>query len=226
MAVQLPIFPLPLVLFPGAPQLLHIFEPRYRDMLADCMDGDRRFGISWIDQAEGQDPAPPAGAVGCMAYIRARTALPDGRSNILTVGEDRYEVREYIDTGRPYRVAKVETFDDDPASSTGTEALATGVSQAFVKFSSAMNALNDVSASTPELSPDPKALSFQVSAAVEVEGRVKQELLALRSTRARLETLERLLRTVTGDMARRAEVHVRARRNGRGGESPSIVTGT
>src|SRR2546425_10406535 len=114
MARELPIFPLPLVLFPGAPQLLHIFEPRYREMLADCMDGDRRFGISWVDSADGPDPSPPAGAVGCTAQVRARTELPDGRSNILTVGEDRYWLREYIDAGRPYRVARVETFDNDP----------------------------------------------------------------------------------------------------------------
>src|SRR5437667_180860 len=93
MARELPIFPLPLVLFPGAPQPLHIFEPRYRQLLADCLAADRRFGVTYVapPRAPDDDPAPRPGDLGCVALIRSTQELPDGRSNVLTVGERRFE---------------------------------------------------------------------------------------------------------------------------------------
>ena len=86
---DLPIFPLPIVLFPGAPQPLHIFEPRYQQLLADCRAGDRRFGIAYATPAGAADTdrLPDPGAVGCVALIRSVEPLPDGRSNILAIGE-------------------------------------------------------------------------------------------------------------------------------------------
>jgi Lon protease-like protein len=224
--LELPIFPLPLVLFPGAPQLLHIFEPRYRQMLADCMDGDRRFGVSWVEAEPEQDPSPEAGSVGCVAYVRARTGLPDGRSNILTVGEDRYTIVEYLKSVRPYRIARVETFDDDPQSADGTTDLCVRVGEIFKRFTAALSALSDAASAAPDMSDDPKALSFQVAATLEIDGHAKQELLIVRSIRQRLESLERLLRAATEELGPRAEIHVRARRNGKGGGNAAIVGGT
>ncbi|NIM49457.1 MAG: hypothetical protein GTN78_02220 [Gemmatimonadales bacterium] len=73
MAIRtLPIFPLPLVLFPGTPQLLHIFEPRYRQVLADCQDGDRRFGISFARPASAA--AAPEGHADELERGRAEAA--------------------------------------------------------------------------------------------------------------------------------------------------------
>jgi Lon protease-like protein len=224
--LQLPIFPLPLVLFPGVPQLLHIFEPRYQQMLADCMEGDRRFGISTVDAHPEGDPAPVGGSVGCIAYVRARNSLPDGRSNILTVGEDRFVLLDYVPTDRPYRVARVETFDDDPESTEGLAVPSSRVGELFLRFTTALHALNDSTASTPDMDDDPKMLSFQVAAALEVDPRAKQELLGLRSIRRRLEALERLLRAAIVELGPRAEVHVHARRNGKGGPNAAIVQGT
>ena len=66
---ELPIFPLPLVLFPGASQPLHIFEPRYRQLLTDCLEGDRRFGIAYAAPDQQSDPAPAPGDVGCVAGV-------------------------------------------------------------------------------------------------------------------------------------------------------------
>ena len=120
MARELPIFPLPIVLFPGAPQPLHIFEPRYRQLLQDCLAGDRRFGIAYVapDPAPDADPVPNTGDVGCVALIRSNQPLPDGRSNVLTVGERRFVLRGWISSTRPYRVAEIEEFDDDPTDAT------------------------------------------------------------------------------------------------------------
>src|SRR6185436_13154200 len=95
-ALELPIFPLPLVLFPGAHQPLHIFEPRYRKMLADALAGESRFGISLADPGSDPDAAPQPGDAGCVAQVLSCQQLPDGRSNIMTRGETRYTLSEYI----------------------------------------------------------------------------------------------------------------------------------
>src|SRR3989449_6093734 len=126
MARELPIFPLPIVLFPGTPQPLHVFEPRYRQLLADCLAADRRFGIAYVpaEPEPGSEPLPRPGDVGCVALIQNTQALPDGRSNILTVGERRFVLIDWVGSDRPYRLARVEEFDDEPVEASETVTLA------------------------------------------------------------------------------------------------------
>ena len=118
----LPLFPLPLVLFPGVPLPLHIFEPRYREMLADCLAGDRRFGI--VFAAEDDPEGPRRGAVGCIAVIQSSETLPDGRSNILVVGGDRFAIARLVAGVRPYLLGEVVTYGDieEPPEPLGTVA--------------------------------------------------------------------------------------------------------
>ena len=111
MPSRLPLFPLDMVLFPGTPLPLHIFEPRYRAMLADCLAGDERFGLL---PAARDGSTPPPGTVGCVARIRASHQLPDGRSNIVVVGERRFLLRQGVTGSTPYLVGLVDTFDDLP----------------------------------------------------------------------------------------------------------------
>ena len=80
---ELPLFPLPLVLFPGVPLPLHIFEPRYRQMLNDVRASNNFFGLSYFDSSVSEKELPPPGHVGCMAEVGESQPLPDGRSNIL-----------------------------------------------------------------------------------------------------------------------------------------------
>ena len=108
-----PLFPLRIVLFPGTPQLLHVFEPRYRQLLADCLEADRHFGLALL-KPERNVPEP--GDVGCMAVIKANTRLPDGRSDILIEGEQRFAIESVDPTDRPYFVASVRHYDDEPAA--------------------------------------------------------------------------------------------------------------
>jgi Lon protease-like protein len=221
--LELPIFPLGIVLFPGTPQLLHIFEPRYRQMLADCLGGNRRFGLSFVQAGEATDSAPAPGDAGCCALIRESRLLPDGRSNILAVGEDRYELVEYVATDLPYRIARVATFDDEDLDVPQLEELGTQLRTQFARFVAGMQALSDRPQEALHLEPAPKALSFQVSAALELDPPVKQELLALRSTQGRLERLLRILRPLNEELAQRVAVHVRARGNGKGGPTRDLV---
>jgi Lon protease-like protein len=93
---ELPLFPLAVVLFPGGPLPLHIFEPRYRQMLADIRAGNSLFGISYFDASVSDREAPTVGSVGCVARVTDAQAFPDGRSNILTVGVIRYRIEDFI----------------------------------------------------------------------------------------------------------------------------------
>src|ERR1043165_2708477 len=110
---ELPLFPLPLVLFPGVPLPLHIFESRYQRMLADIRASDSLFGLSYFDVAEAEVSRPPVGHVGCVAEGTEVQDLPEGRSNILTVGLIRYHVESYVESSEPYLVGRVEFFEDE-----------------------------------------------------------------------------------------------------------------
>ncbi len=213
MARELPIFPLPVVLFPGATQPLHIFEPRYRELLADCLAADQRFGITYVAPPDGPgiDPMPPPGAVGCIALI-----------NIITVGERRFTLLEWVTRETTYRVARVEEFDDEPADPAEVTNLAGGVRQDYQRLARAIGTLTDRVADDAALDDDPEQLSFQVAAALELDGEVKQALLALTSTTTRLRRLASLLVPLSADAERRAAVREHARGNGRGGKHPQI----
>jgi Lon protease-like protein len=223
--LELPIFPLGIVLFPGTPQLLHIFEPRYRQLLADSLGGNRRFGISFVETGADKDAAPKAGDVGCCALIRESRLLPDGRSNILTVGEDRYVLLEYVATDLPYRVGRVETFEDEDLDAPQLEELGTETRGHFARFVAGMQTLSDRPQETLHLEVAPTSLSFQIAAALELDASVKQELLALRSTQARLRRLLRILGPLNDELDQRVLVHTRAKGNGRGGVTRDVVTG-
>ncbi len=102
---KIPLFPLGLVLLPDMRLPLHIFEDRYKQMIADCLAGDRPFGIVLFD---GQSIRP----VGCMARItEIIKRYDDGRMDILTRGGERFVIRELIEN-RAYMEARVSFFDD------------------------------------------------------------------------------------------------------------------
>jgi Lon protease-like protein len=227
-ARDLPIFPLPIVLFPGANQPLHIFEPRYRQLLQDCLTADQRFGIAYAapDRAPGVDPAPSLGDVGCVALIRSSEPLPDGRSNILTVGERRFVLRRWIAGPQPYRVAEIEEFDDDPVDAAEVATLAADVREGFARLGRALDVLTERDDEELDLPGDPGLLSFHVAAALELEADAKRALQAGRSTSVRLRQLATVLGPLAADAERRAAVRQRARGNGQGGRHPEIERAT
>jgi Lon protease-like protein len=219
---ELPIFPLPLVLFPGAVQPLHIFEPRYRALLADALAGDRRFGIAYVEPGAQGDPAPSPGDVGCTAEIESPRNLPDGRSNILAVGTARFTLLEWLGDHRGYRLARVEEFADDPADPTEAGAVTTSVRRDFQRLLTALAVLTDRQLDPAEPPADPEALSFYVAARLELDPPLKLELLRLRSTLARLRRLDALLAPLAVEAAARADIRAHARGNGKSGLPPEI----
>jgi Lon protease-like protein len=106
---NLPLFPLNTVLFPGIPIHLHIFEPRYLEMVQMCLQNHKPFGVILIRQgAEANGPLADPFSVGCSARIMETEELEDGRLNITALGEDRFRVLNLI-TDLPYLSGMVES---------------------------------------------------------------------------------------------------------------------
>src|SRR5881275_1305729 len=114
MSDLLPLFPLPnVVLFPNVFLPLHIFEPRYREMVADALASDRLIGMvllkpGWERDYEGRPPVYP---IGCSGVITHAEELPDGRYNIVLRGVERFRILDE-DDGLSYRRARVEQLPD------------------------------------------------------------------------------------------------------------------
>lgn len=210
----LPLFPLPLVLFPGVPLPLHIFEPRYREMLADCLAGDRRFGI--VFTPEEDTAGPHRGAVGCIAVIQNSEALPDGRSNVIVVGEDRFAIARLVTGIRPYLLGEVVTYGDVEESPEPLGSLARRLRMVFERVGRAARALADDRDSLPTLPEDPAALSFTIASLIDLDPAGRQRLLASRSPLARLRELDALLSPAVDMLESRAVIHARAKTNGHG----------
>jgi ATP-dependent Lon protease len=215
---ELPIFPLALVLFPGVPLPLHIFEPRYRQMLNDVRAGNSFFGVSYFDASASDQDMPATGHVGCVAEVTDTQALPDGRSNILTVGIIRYRIEEYVERDNPYLLARVSYFEDDEEDPSVLGESAQDVAETFTRIARAVRTINDERASLPDISDtEPQRLSFLVAAAMEVDTDVKQDLLELRSTAARLQRLRDVLDRAVSTYEERARIHELAKGNGHSG---------
>ncbi len=220
MPLRLPIFPLSVVLFPGTPLPLHIFEPRYRQMVADCLAGDRRFGIT---PAGKEDRMPVPGTVGCIAEIRVNQELPDGRSNIVVLGAERFVLTRPIEDDAPYFVALVQTFEEEPGTDPPSDS-ATRLREMFTGYYALLRQLNDVEPEDPSLPDDAVGLSFHVAAAIDCDPGVKQRLLVERSTARRVEALLMLVPILTAGVESALRVHRRAHTNGRGGARPDVIT--
>jgi ATP-dependent Lon protease len=220
---ELPLFPLPVVLFPGMPMPLHIFEPRYRQLLDDIRAGHNLFGLSYFDSSSSDKEVPPAGHIGCVAEVTESQALPDGRSNVLTVGVVRYRVEAYVERGDPYLVIEANYFEDEEEDQRALARNSKDVAAMFMRVANAIRAINDERGNLPDISDtEPQKLSFLVAAAMEIEVETKQELLELRSTSERLNRLRDLLARVVTGYEERARLHDVAKGNGHGGKKIDV----
>jgi uncharacterized protein len=113
--LRIPIFPLPgAILFPRSQLPLHIFEPRYREMVRDAIDGDGRIGMIQPHRVDDDNQAPLYGA-GCLGEVVSIEELDDGRFNIVLLGTNRFRYLRDVDTDTSYRCAEVDitAFDDE-----------------------------------------------------------------------------------------------------------------
>ena len=171
---DLGLFPLGIVLLPGEQIPLHIFEPRYRELIGECIETDGEFGLVLADEGGLRE-------IGTRARVtEVLDRMDDGRLNIVVEGVSRFRVRE-LTTGRSFYTAVVEDVDDtpDPADA-----------QAEQRALELFHALREL-AGTDVAEPDTSA--FGIAGLLDFDVRAKQELLELRSERLRVAKLVDLL---------------------------------
>ena len=212
---QLPLFPLPLVLLPNEVLPLHIFEPRYRQMMRDIELRRNLFGITFFDSEAGTDDRPAIGTIGCVAEVRERSMLPDGRSNIVTSGVIRYRLVSYLDDETPYLAGEVEFFEDVPEDDAIVRPLADEVFDLFSRVAKAAFQMGGGRGSFPEIpKAEPEQLSFLVTAAFNLDNEVKYRILEMTSTKERLSRLRGILVQAVDKMEANAETVKAAQTNG------------
>jgi ATP-dependent Lon protease len=195
---ELPLFPLPeVVLFPSRPLPLHIFEYRYRIMMNTILENDRRFGVLSIDPATGE-----IAEYGCCAEILHFQRLPDDRMKMLTFGQQRFRVLEYV-REKPYRVGLVEWIEDQPPSkdlrpmATEVEELLRDVVHLSAKLTSQKIELPD------DLPSSPTELSYWVASNLYGVASEQQALLEMQDTFERLHREQEILSSTRNHLAAR-----------------------
>ena len=196
MSEMLPLFPLSTVLFPGMRLPLHVFEERYRTLVAELLAGPepRRFGVIAIRSGRevGAGGVVALHEVGCVAAVRQVTPHADGRYDLQTVGTERFRLAS-IDRSRPYLRGEVELLPDGVAEPGAAEAAV--VRQVQAGFRAYLNALADQGGgviSVADLPDEPVLLSYVIGAAMIIDLPERQSLLAAADALSRLR-LERSL---------------------------------
>ena len=108
---EMPQFPLRTVLFPSMVLPLHVFEPRYRTMVHDLLEGDRRFGVVMIERGSDQGGEDDRSSYGTVARIVEAEEFPDGRWGLVTVGVERFRITQWLEDA-PYPRADIELWPD------------------------------------------------------------------------------------------------------------------
>lgn len=190
---RLPLFPLPTVLFPGMLMPLHIFEPRYRQMVSDCLGGDRRFGMVFHDWDEQGPFLSEPGRVGCVGEVREHQELEDGRSLIVIEGVQRFRIRDGIESDTPYFEGLVSPHPDTTVMQ--GEELASRRRESIQLFHRVVASVSERPDALPDLAPD-RELSFLLAQTIQVAPSWHQRLLELTDEGSRLARVDRVLRTV------------------------------
>lgn len=185
MAIELPLFPLSVVLFPGEELPLHIFEPRYRLMISECHEQEKPFGVVLVRQ-ESEYLREEPHSVGTMAEIEALDRMEDGRMNLLARGLQRFRILSQH-REKPYLSGLVEIYEDIAEPE---QILRVYANQARDLFNSYLEILLEVVGKQEidfNLPTAPEELSHFIANFLDVQNELKQHYLELTSTAQRLE---------------------------------------
>jgi uncharacterized protein len=189
--INLPLFPLNLVLFPGQDLPLHIFEERYRDMIGECLREDAPFGVVLIKEGlEVGAPAEPE-RIGTSTRILSSELLDQGRMNILTKGQRRFEIEEIVQRV-PHIIGRVRYLVE--LEGEGCADLVPQVNDEYVALVRNLTALTGGYTSRVAIPEDPIELSYAIAANLELETHLRQSLLVTETAATRLADLIPLLR--------------------------------
>lgn len=185
-------FPLGSVLFPSLVLPLHIFEPRYRALIRDVMDGDGEFGVCLIERGAEVGGDDVRTAIGTAARVHEAEELPDGRWAVVAVGVRRIRVERWLPDD-PYPRAEVVDLPDPEPSAAEVEALPGVVARLRAALARSAEVGDTTTPATVELSSDPVLASHQASALAPIPTIDQHALLAADTVGVRLARLDGLL---------------------------------
>ena len=198
--MEIGLFPLGIVLLPTEQIPLHIFEPRYRELIAECLEEEREFGLILADD----DGLREVGTRALVTEVLER--FDDGRLNVVVEGMARFRVVE-LTGGRSFQTGEVEQVEDVDEAADPEH-----VERALALFARLVE-LTGTEIDPPE--PSTPQLSFAIAARFEFAPDVKQELLQERSEAVRMRRLCELLEKAAETIAREREIAERAAGNGK-----------
>jgi Lon protease-like protein len=194
----LPLFPLEVVLFPGAPLPLHIFEPRYKEMIGECLEQKRPFGMVRVKENA-------LASVGCSAAIlNVIKKYEDGRLDIAAEGRQRFEI-DHLNHERSFFQGEVTFFDDEPSP------VGEASRKALIELH---KQLFSILGQAPELEVNAPSLSFHLANELPVDLDFKQTLLEMKSEAERIATLTEYYRATIPKVEKTLRARERASRNG------------
>jgi Lon protease-like protein len=189
--VELPLFPLQTVLYPGLPIPLHVFEDRYRRMFKRVLDGDWRFGVVAIVKGREVDAGATYHPVGCVAEVAEVNRHADGRLDVVARGRSRFEI-DGVAQAAPYIVAEVRELPE--VTGDGAEQRTVKAGRLFATYVSTLLRMANEPVEPIDVPEDPVAASYLIAAGLQVDLADKQRLLTIPSASERLAAESTLLR--------------------------------
>ncbi len=176
---EIPLFPLNVVLFPGMPLPLHIFEDRYKTMIADCIRENRPFGVVMIeeDSAAFGEPAKPV-VIGCTAEIAQVQPLDEGRMFIMTVGRERFRIVR-LEYDKPYLVGTVAPAPLDVDDEEATAEEAESLEPLVLAYLHKLARFGHIELDADQIPSDPEGLIYLAATLIQLPTEEKQVFLAI-----------------------------------------------
>lgn len=199
---DIPLFPLNVVLMPGAPMPLHIFEDRYKQMVDECLEDESEFGMVLADDSGTRE-------VGCTARIVEMVErYDDGRMLILVEGSRRFKLNNVL-TGKPYYVGEIEYLEDEESGEEITDLAEECVALLERVVEAATEGSVDIEIESPY-----RNLSFAIAGRIEFELETRQQILELPTEKKRLEKVKELLSSAADRLERERQSREKAQANG------------
>ncbi|HEU0163822.1 MAG TPA: LON peptidase substrate-binding domain-containing protein [Thermomicrobiales bacterium] len=193
MSELLPIFPLGTVVFPGMPLPLHIFEERYRRMLADRVEHDPAFGIVLLRTGRDNGTEQTLFSVGTAARIVSRRTRRDGRSDIVIEGTRRFDIED-IRWDLGYGLATIQWRDEMIGNTDHLEATRDIAIEQFQRYVRGVTKITGRRFRGIRLGEDPTSASYDLASRLPLHTWERQDLLEAESVEARFESLLRIVR--------------------------------
>lgn len=200
---EIPLFPLNVVLMPGAPLPLHVFEERYKQMIDECLENETEFGMVLADEKGTRE-------VGCTAKILELVErFDDGRMLVLTEGSRRFRLKDIHSDRAIYLVGEIEFIEDEepqPESAALAEECA-GLLKRIVEAATESSA--DI-----EIEPPYRNLSFAIAGRIDFGVAARQQILELPTERERLEVVRTLMQQAIERLESQRKVQEKSQTNG------------